>query len=212
MIKIHSFTFNDFQENTYILYDESCECIIIDPGCYLPREELQIKKFISQKNLKPTKLLNTHCHIDHVFGNSFIAQNYNLELEIHTLELRILEAVKEYSKLYGYHYAESPKPNNFLMEGDPIEFGNSKLETLFVPGHSPGHLAFISPDQKFIIGGDVLFQGSVGRTDLPGGDHATLISSIKTKILPLDEDYQVFAGHGPSTNIAYEKENNPFLK
>ena len=211
MITIQYFTFNPMQENTYVLYDESGECILIDPGCYHVNEKQKLVAFIEEKQLTPVRLLNTHCHIDHVLGNRFVADKYGLKLEIHKNEHSLLLAVKEYAHLYDLNYEESPLPQDYLDEAGKIEFGNSQLDIIFVPGHSPGHLAFVSRDQKFVIGGDVLFQEGIGRTDLPGGDYGVLMTSIKSKFIPLGDDYQVYPGHGPSTNIAYEKDNNPFL-
>ena len=213
MIKIQSFAFNGFQENTYVLFDESKKCIIIDPGCYEQNEKLELERFIVDNELEPVKLINTHCHIDHVLGNRFVAEKWSLDLEMHELDLPTLHSVKDYCQLYGFHnYEESPEPSTFLKEGDKIHFGNSSLDVLFTPGHAPGHIVLYSNEQHFVIGGDVLFQMSIGRTDLPGGDYDTLINSIKDKLLPLDEQTKVYSGHGPSTTIGYEKTNNPFLK
>ncbi|MBL6657486.1 MAG: MBL fold metallo-hydrolase [Flavobacteriales bacterium] len=213
MIKIQSFTFNGFQENTYILFDESKTCIIIDPGCYEENEKLKLEKFIVDNELEPVKLINTHCHIDHVLGNHFVAKKWGLDLEIHEKDLSTLHSVKDYCQLYGFHnYEQSPEPSIFLKEGDKIHFGNSSLDILFTPGHAPGHIVLHSKEQHFVIGGDVLFQMSIGRTDLPGGDYDTLINSIKDKLLPLDEQTKVYCGHGPSTSIGFEKMNNSFLK
>lgn len=213
MIKIQSFAFNGFQENTYVLFDESKKCIIIDPGCYEQNEKLELVRFIVDNELEPVKLINTHCHIDHVLGNRFVAEKWSLDLEMHELDLPTLHSVKDYCQLYGFHnYEESPDPSTFLKEGDKIHFGNSSLDVLFTPGHAPGHIVLYSNEQHFVIGGDVLFQMSIGRTDLPGGDYDTLINSIKDKLLPLDEQTKVYSGHGPSTTIGYEKTNNPFLK
>ncbi|MDG1188951.1 MAG: MBL fold metallo-hydrolase [Flavobacteriales bacterium] len=213
MIKIQSFTFNGFQENTYVLFDESKKCIIIDPGCYEQNEKLELERFIVDNELEAVKLINTHCHIDHVLGNRFVAEKWSLDLEMHELDLPTLRSVKDYCQLYGLHnYEESPEPSTFLKEGDKIHFGNSSLDVLFAPGHAPGHIFLYSKEQHFVIGGDVLFQMSIGRTDLPGGDYDTLISSIKDKLLPLDEQTKVYCGHGPSTTIGFEKANNPFLK
>jgi glyoxylase-like metal-dependent hydrolase (beta-lactamase superfamily II) len=213
MIKIQSFTFNGFQENTYVLFDESNKCIVIDPGCYEQNEKLELERFIVDNELEPVKLINTHCHIDHVLGNRFVSEKWSLDLEIHELDLPTLRSVKDYCQLYGFHnYEESPEPSTFLKEGDKIHFGNSSLDVLFAPGHAPGHIVLYSKEQHFVIGGDVLFQMSIGRTDLPGGDYDTLISSIKDKLLPLDEQTKVYCGHGPSTTIGFEKANNPFLK
>ncbi|MCB9359893.1 MAG: MBL fold metallo-hydrolase [Flavobacteriales bacterium] len=212
MITIHQFTFNGFQENTYILCDETKECVVIDPGCYSNSEQQELVDFIAKEGLKPVKLLNTHCHIDHILGNNFIAKTYNLGLEMHKNDLPTLHATTEYGHLYGFAVDQSPEPTTFLDEGDVIVFGNSKLDILFVPGHAPGHIVFVNHEQKFVINGDVLFYGSIGRTDLPGGDHQTLINSIKTKMFALADDYVIYTGHGPSTTIGFEKANNPFLQ
>jgi hydroxyacylglutathione hydrolase len=212
MICIHAFVFNPFQENTYILHDSTNDCIIIDPGCCDQKEQEKLSGYITEKGLNPVRLLNTHCHIDHIMGNRYVCETYSLKLEAHELEIVILEAGKGYADLYNFTYDPSPYPSVFLTVKDTIKFGDSRLEILFVPGHSPGHIAFVGKDQKFVIGGDVLFLGSIGRTDLPGGDHSTLISSIKTQFLPLGDDFEVFTGHGPSTTIAHEKSSNPFLR
>ena len=212
MIKIKTFAFNPFQENTYLLFDETGECAIIDPGCYDDFEEKELTAFIEEKKLKPVKLLNTHCHIDHIFGNKFISDKYKLGLEIHKLDLVVLKRAEDACKLYGIPgYEVSPEPEKFIDEGDEIFFGKSKLEILFVPGHAPGHIAFVNKEQRFIIGGDVLFYGSIGRTDFPGCDHDALIRSIKNKFYTLGDDFQVMPGHGPDTNIGFEKKNNPFV-
>lgn len=211
MIIVDYFAFNGFQENTYILHDETKECVIIDPGCYSNTEQQELVNFIESKGLKPVKLLNTHCHIDHILGNNFVAKTYNLGLEIHEKDLATLHATTEYGHLYGFTVDKSPEPSNFLKEGDVVKFGNSQLDVLFVPGHAPGHIVFVCHEQKFVINGDVLFYGSIGRTDLPGGDHQTLINSIKTKMFVLGDDYKVYTGHGPATSIGFEKMNNPFL-
>ncbi len=211
MITVDYFAFNGFQENTYILHDETKECVIIDPGCYSNTEQQELVSFIENNGLKPVKLLNTHCHIDHILGNNFVAKTYNLGLEMHENDLATLHATTEYGHLYGFTVDKSPEPSNFLNEGDVVKFGNSQLDVLFLPGHAPGHIVFVCHDQKFVINGDVLFYGSIGRTDLPGGDHQTLINSIKTKMFALGDNYKVYTGHGPATTIGFEKMNNPFL-
>jgi hydroxyacylglutathione hydrolase len=211
MISIHSFTFNPIQENMYLLYDETKECVIIDPGCYDNEERNTLAAFISDNKLKPVRLLNTHCHLDHVFGNGFVSREYDLKLEINKNDQKVLDAFQTSCDLYGMNCDPSPQPSVFLEEGDIINFGNSKLEILFTPGHSPGSITFYNREQKFMIAGDVLFYGSIGRTDLPGGNHATLISSITEKLLPLGDDFKVYSGHGQPTNIGFEKQNNPFL-
>jgi hydroxyacylglutathione hydrolase len=211
MINIHYFTFNGFQENTYILSDETKQCVIIDPGCYSNEEEQELVSYIAKNELTPIKLLNTHCHIDHVLGNSFVASKYSIGLEMHEKDLPTLHATPNYGHTFGFNIDKSPEPTMLLNEGDVVKFGNSELNVLFTPGHSAGHIVFVNHKQKFIINGDVLFQGSIGRTDLPGGDHNTLIDSIKTKLLTLDDDFEVYTGHGPKTTIGHERNHNPFL-
>ena len=212
-MKVKSFTFNQFQENTFVVYDNTKECLIIDPGCYSENERTELRTFIMSEGLKPVKLINTHCHIDHVLGNKFTSELWDLELYIHKEDLPVLENVKDISGFFGFeNYERSPSPKNFLAQGDSLNFGDSSFDILFTPGHAPGHICLLSKKDGFIIAGDVLFNGSIGRTDLPGGDYDTLIESIKTKLLPLDENTIVYCGHGPSTSIGKEKMNNPFLQ
>ena len=212
-MNIKSFTFNPFQENTYVVYDESKECIIIDPGCYNVQEQEELKSFVNEKELTPIKLINTHCHIDHILGNQFVSEKWNLELYMHKLDIPLLEKSDEIGKMYGFEeYKGSPFPKYFLNEKDTITFGSSKFDILFTPGHAPGHICLYNKENNVLIAGDVIFQGSIGRTDLPGGNHETLINSIITKLFPLPNSTQIFCGHGPSTNLGYEKEHNPFLQ
>jgi len=211
MIKIQTFTFNAFQENTYVLFDHTKECVIIDPGCYDEYEKRHFSEFIELNQLKPVKLLNTHSHVDHILGNRFVADIYKLKLLMNENDLPGLKRTVDYGKVYGFQVEESPVPEEFLNEGDTVLFGESQLEVLFTPGHSPGSITFLNREQKFIISGDVLFLQSIGRTDLPGGNHQTLIESIKTKLFKLDDHFAVYAGHGPATSIGHEKQHNPFL-
>ena len=212
MIQIKYFTFNPFMENTFILFDEGGPAIIIDPGCSSREEEKVLADFIRSHKLNVEKIVNTHCHIDHVLGNFYCKQEFGAPLIIHKTELPMLRAVSTYASNYGFNQYHHVEPDAFIKEGEDLTFGEHRLKTLFVPGHSPGHVAFYSPEQKFCIGGDVLFQGSIGRTDLPGGDYDTLIRSIKTKLLPLEDEYVVHSGHGPITNIVFERKNNPVLQ
>ncbi len=211
MITIQSFTFNPFSENMYILYDETKEALIIDPGCYTQPEKEELAKFIVETGLKPVKLLNTHAHIDHVLGNNFVAGKFGLKLEMHEADVDLLRSAPVYGQMWGIKPEPSPEPSTFLTEGDVVLFGNSKLDVLFTPGHCPGSITFFSSAEKFAIVGDVLFYGSIGRTDLPGGNHELLISSIREKLFPLGDDMVVYPGHGPSTTIGFEKQHNPFL-
>lgn len=212
-MEIKTFTFNPFLENTYVLYDDTRECVIVDAGCYEEKEKKALVDFIAENNLDPVKLINTHCHIDHVFGLRFLADKYKLGLWFHQADMPVFTSTEMVAKMYELPGVElPPEPAGFIEEGDKIAFGNSNLDVLFTPGHSPGHVVFVNQHQKQVVGGDVLFYGSIGRTDLPGGDHNTLIASIKNKLFPLGDDYQVYSGHGPVTNIGFERQNNPFLQ
>lgn len=211
MISLMKFTFNPYQENTYILYDETGNCIIIDPGMYNGAEQNQLANFIKENKLSPTLLLNTHCHIDHVLGNKFVFDNWGLKPQFHEEELPVLEAVVSYAPQMGMHYEVSPQPDTFLPETGSVSFGNSILQLVFAPGHSPAHLCFYAQEENFLIGGDVLFFRSIGRTDLPGGNHQLLLKSITENLFLLPDDCTVHPGHGPATTIGFEKMNNPFL-
>jgi len=210
-MELQLFTFNAFQENTYVLYDETKECVIFDPGCNNQNEQNILVSFIDKQDLKPVRLINTHCHIDHVLGNQFISEKYQLPLEAHAGEVPVLEANVKVASMYGIPYNQSPPIAKYIEAGDTVEFGNSSLQTLFTPGHSPASISFFHETSKTLIAGDVLFNGSIGRTDLPGGNFDTLIKSIKEQFYPLGDDVTVYPGHGPSTTIGKEKLSNPFL-
>ncbi|RMF23348.1 MAG: MBL fold metallo-hydrolase [Bacteroidetes bacterium] len=214
MAKVVKFTFNPFQENTYLVVDEgSRTCVIFDPGCYDAHEKDELATYIEQQELRPVRLMNTHCHLDHIFGNRFVAEKYGLPLEIHRGESPILASAPQAAMLFGLPAPEpSLAPGAFLEEGDQVTFGNTRLEVLLTPGHSPASLSFFCPDEGFVIAGDVLFYGSIGRTDLPGGDFDTLIRSIREKLLPLGDQVVVHPGHGPDTTIGFERRHNPFLQ
>lgn len=211
-MNLKKFVFNPFQENTYLIWDNEKHCAIIDPGCSDEHERNELTQFIETEELKPVKLLNTHCHIDHVLGNKFLAEKYDLGLEMHELDLPVLNAVPNYGATFGFNTGEMLQPTTFLKEGEVINVGEIELNILFVPGHSPGSICFYHIPTKQVISGDALFYGSIGRTDLPGGNHNQLIEAIKSQLLTLPEDVQVHSGHGPSTNIGFEKANNPFLQ
>ena len=211
MLKIKVFTFSPIQENTYVLYNEKSECLIIDPGCYFPEEQQELKDFIDKSGLLPKWLVNTHCHLDHVFGNKFIAETYNLTLHLHPKEEIVLQFAPTSGLMYDMPFDNYQGEFIFLNEGDKITLGKDELEIIHAPGHSPGSICFYCKEQKFIIGGDVLFNGSIGRTDLPMGDHQTLLNSIKQKLFVLPDDVIVYSGHGPETTIGVEKKSNPFV-
>ena len=212
MLNVQSFTFNPVQENTYLLYNEERLCCIIDPGCYFASEEIELRNFIELHQLTPKYLLNTHCHLDHIFGNRFIHKTYGLVLQLHKLEKQVLELGPVSGQMWQLPFDNYDGDLKFIDESDKINLGNDELEILFTPGHSPGHICFYDRASRFLIGGDVLFNGSVGRTDLPGGDFATLEQSIKTKLYTVPEDVIVYPGHGDSTTIGDEMKTNPFVK
>lgn len=211
MLRVHSFTFNPFQENSYVLHDGR-EAILIDPGCWNNAEERELEGWLAEQGLAPTRLILTHAHIDHVLGCAWAGRRYGLRPELHRADLPLLEMAPRQGDLYGVPCEAAPEPARFIEPGERIALGGLELSVLFVPGHSPGHIALFSEEGRFVIAGDVLFQGSIGRTDLPGGDFDTLIRSIKEELFPLGDDVKVCCGHGPSTTIGRERKSNPFLR
>ncbi len=212
MLQIKKFAFNPFQVNTYILYDETGECAIIDAACYSDDEKQLLEDFITEKQLKPVLLINSHCHIDHILGNNFVYETWGLKPLLHDKGLAFLESAADYGRTFGFEVDTPVMPDEYLSDGQNLSFGNQNLTVLVTPGHADGSICLYHQQQKKIWVGDVIFHGSIGRTDLPTGDYDTLIDSIKTKLLILPEEVQVFSGHGPTTTIGREKENNPFLK
>jgi glyoxylase-like metal-dependent hydrolase (beta-lactamase superfamily II) len=211
MLRLKVFTFNPFLENTYILYDETKDAAIFDPGCYENHEKTELTDFIERENLNVTHLINTHCHIDHVLGNAFVKAKYDVDLWIHRNEIPVLKSVSAYAPNYGFAGYQDTEPDKFIDQNQKLKIGNTELEIRFVPGHSPGHLVFYHEPSGICIAGDTLFQGSIGRTDLPGGNHQTLLRSIKSELFTLPDDTKVYPGHGPETTIGTEKEYNPFV-
>ena len=211
MITLKRFAFNPFQVNTYVLSDETGECIIFDPGMQGDSEETEIAEYITANKLKPVMLLLTHAHIDHIVGNSFIANKYNLPLTAHKDCVPFLTNAIAHASTFGLTLNKVKDIDNFIDEDKDIEFGNSSLKVLFTPGHANGSLCFYSKEDKFVITGDVLFNQSIGRTDLQTGDYDLLQNSIWEKLFTLPDDTIVYAGHGPETSIGFEKVNNPFV-
>jgi len=212
MLQIKSFVFSPIQENTYLLHNELKECIIIDPGCYFDEEKNALKDFIYKTGLKPKLLLNTHCHLDHVFGNKFINETYGLALHLHEKEKQVLSFAPTSGLMYNMPFDNYAGEFILLKEGDKILLGEDELIVIEAPGHSPGSICFYSSKQHFVIGGDVLFHRSIGRTDLPGGNHQTLLNSIRQKLFVLPDQTIVYSGHGEPTSIGEEKLYNPFLQ
>ncbi len=211
MINIKTFVHNPFQENTYLLWDESSSCILVDPGSYLATEKEEVLNFIRDHNLVLQKLVCTHGHIDHILGSSFFSEIFKVSLEYHPEEKYLIEHAQEYAENYGFTFDKLPYLAPILMEGGEVSFGNSRLEVFHVPGHSKGSVALFSPDDRFVLVGDVLFKQSIGRTDLPGGDYDILMQSISQKLLSLPPKTIVYPGHGPATTIAEELEQNDFI-
>lgn len=211
MLTVQHFEFSPIMENTYVLYNESGDCVIIDPGCYDQREEQMLKSWIANQHLHPKFLLNTHCHLDHVFGNRYVHETWNLELYLHPNEKIVLDYAPEAGKRWNLPFVNYEGPLHYIRAGDTIRLGTDELVVLEAPGHSPGHICFYCREQEFVIGGDVLFRGSIGRTDLPGGNHAQLLDSIRSQLFTLPDTVRVYPGHRTSTTIGYEKRTNPFL-
>ncbi len=211
MIKISRFIFNSFQENTWLVNDETNECIIIDPGCIDKDERTILKEFIEEEGLTLVKSILTHGHVDHVCGTGFIKESYKLTPECHKLDVVLMKEAPLHGKIFGVQVEPSPVPEPSLEEGQDVVFGNSSLEIIHVPGHSAGSVAFFNKDEGLLFTGDVLFKGSIGRTDLPGGDYNVLMKSIYEKIIPLGPDIRVFPGHGGETTIGDELSTNPFI-
>lgn len=212
MIKVERLVFNAFQENTYLVYDDTAECVIIDPGCSNSAEEQELDDFISRNNLKPVAHIYTHCHIDHILGISHVFNRYGLRPVMHPASLPMLQGAPEHGRMFGIEMSEIVEPETFFNDGDEVKFGNATLEVRYTPGHADGHVCLVNHQEKFVIVGDVLFNGSIGRTDLPTGDFDTLAQSIRTKLYTLPPDFIAYPGHGPHTTIEQEKNSNPFVR
>jgi hydroxyacylglutathione hydrolase len=212
MLHIQSFVFNHFQEKTYVLYNDDNECWIIDPGMYEPYEHAVFMEFIGKHKLHPQAIINTHAHIDHIFGVNRVAASFNIPFGLHKDDLPVLEYSVHSAALFGLSIPPTIKPTLIFNDGDVFQAGGDQLRILHCPGHSPGSVAFYYEPGKWVIGGDVLFAGSIGRTDLPGGNFLTLINSIQTKLFSLPLDTKVYSGHGHTTTLQEEKLHNPFLQ
>jgi hydroxyacylglutathione hydrolase len=212
MLQIKSFTVGPFAENTYIIYNQNKQAIIIDPGMYDAKEDQTIFDFLSQEQLKLEQIINTHCHLDHVFGVHSIVTKYVIPFAFLQQEQSTYDWAAAAATKYGLQLNELPAPNYYIKKDDTIKIGEDELKVLFTPGHSPGHVCLYNELGNFVIAGDAIFQMSVGRTDLPGGDTNTLIQSIHREILSLPVHTTIYSGHGPSTTVGFEKMNNPYLR
>jgi glyoxylase-like metal-dependent hydrolase (beta-lactamase superfamily II) len=211
MLNVKIFQFNPLQENTYLIFNEEQNCIIVDPGCYTDQERQQLLQFIASKALRPVLLVNTHCHLDHVFGNKFIHEQFGLELHIHEGEQKVLDMAPTSGLMWNLPFDNYQGKLHFIDESLPLQLGNDRLEILFTPGHSPASISLYSRKDDLLIAGDVLFRESVGRTDLPGGNPDILSHSIRTKLYTLPDETIVYPGHGIPTTIGHEKHHNPFI-
>lgn len=212
MLHLASFTFNPFSENTYIIYNETGDAWIVDPGMYHAAEVTELTDFLKEKQLVLRAIINTHTHIDHIFGVPALKNKFGIPFHMHEADLPVLEGARGSAMLFGFDFPEKPEPDGFIPHGEKWKLGEDELDVLFVPGHSPGSIAFYYQPGGWLISGDALFNGSIGRTDLPGGHHETLISTIKNNLFPLPDETTVYPGHGPATTIGQEKKTNPFLQ
>ena len=212
MLTIQGFTFNAYQENTWVISDESGECILIDPGCHSATEQRQLEQYVSKHQLTPVLLLNTHGHIDHMLGNAWAVNAFHIPFHTHQLVVNELQVAPSWGAMMGLNVAPSPLPDHFLSDGDTVTFGAQRLEVLFTPGHSAGHISFFHREEGHLFSGDVLFRQSIGRTDLPGGDYLTLMNTIADRLFPLGDKVVVYPGHGPATTIGAERATNPFVR
>jgi len=210
MLEIKKFVFNPFQVNTYLLYDESRECIIIDAGCCNKEEGDRLISYIESEGLKPIKVISTHCHIDHIFYNNYLLKQYGILCYSHREEKIVFDGAMACANSFGFNIDTDYKMN-YIEEGDVIKFGNTTIEIIHTPGHTSGGICLLERRQGLLFSGDTLFRGSIGRTDLPTGDYDTLIDSIKNKIFVLEENIKIFPGHGDSTSVKEEITSNPFF-
>ena len=210
---VKTFEFNPVSENTYVVYDETKECVIIDPGCFYPDEKNDLLNFITDNDLVVKHVLNTHLHFDHVFGLNFVEDQFHMKTEANKADEFLLENMLTQLQMFGFKNTDEKIPTigTYLKENDVVTFGNQRLIVLEVPGHSPGSIVFYNQGAGSLFVGDVLFRGSIGRTDLAGGNHGQLIKGIKEKLMTLPGDTIVYSGHGPTTTISFEKQNNPYL-
>ena len=212
MLNVNYFTFNAFEENTYIIVNEKKECWIVDPGMYQQEEQEALFSYIAEKQLKPQAIINTHTHLDHIFGVQALMNKYGIPFGVHEQELQVLKIAAGSATLFGFDFKKAPQPTFYIKENEPLKLGDDTLAVFYTPGHSPGSISFYYPKGNWVISGDVLFSGSIGRTDLPGGDMNILLNSIRTHLFTLPGETIVLSGHGPATKIAEEKLHNPFLK
>lgn len=212
-MKIKTFEFNPLGVNTYVLYDKTGECIIIDASCFFPDERELLLNFILDNNLVVKHMVNTHLHFDHIFGANFITSQFGLKLQVHPDDVFLLENLPQQLQMFGFNtnVDYTPEIGNYLKENSIIDFGQQQLKIFHVPGHSPGSIVFYNEKERYAVVGDVLFNGSIGRTDLPGGNFEQLSEGIQTKLFTLPDETVIYSGHGPITTVGHEKKYNPFV-
>lgn len=211
MIKIEKFVVNPLQENTFVVSDETGACIFVDPGFYYEEEHTEVKEYVEDNNLKPVKIVNTHCHFDHIMGVEFLRKEYGIPFHAHAEDAYWIEKAEEQGEMFAINMKKVAPTDYHFSEKETVKFGNTEFKIIHIPGHSPGHVVFYNEKNSLLIAGDVLFYGSIGRTDLPGGNYNELISGIKNKLFPLPDETKVYCGHGQETTIGFEKSSNPFL-
>jgi glyoxylase-like metal-dependent hydrolase (beta-lactamase superfamily II) len=212
MIKVKNFVFNELEVNSFVLYDESKECVIIDPGCHQEKQRQVLSDFIAQQELKPVLIINTHGHFDHIFGNSWAKSTFKCPVLMHEDDFPLIEHADKYAGIFGFTIEMPPLPDRYVIDGEIVRFGVSELQIIHVPGHSPGSICLYAGQEHLLICGDVLFMGSVGRSDFIGGDHQLLIRGISEKLMILPRETILWPGHGPKTTIGHEYDTNPFLR
>jgi hydroxyacylglutathione hydrolase len=211
MLYLSSFTFNPFQENTFIIHNDEKHCWIVDPGMYNSNELSYFFNHLDNEKLIPQGIINTHTHIDHILGVNALVDRYNIPFSFHEQDQPVLNSASGSAAMFGFDFKDIPKASAYIPHTEPLKLGDDELHVLFVPGHSPGSIAFYYPEGKWLVSGDTLFSGSIGRTDLPGGNHNQLLGSIRTQLFTLPDDVTAHPGHGPATTIGSEKMYNPFL-
>lgn len=211
-MKIARLIFNPLQENTYVVWDESLEAVVIDAGNMSERENATLEQFLSERGLTPVYALNTHGHFDHLMGVEFLRQRYGAKFAVSSKDKFLVENAAQSAELFGVRAGDMPEKIDVDLEGmQSISFGQSELQIISTPGHTPGHVAFYEPEAKLLFTGDTLFRESIGRTDLPGGDYSWIMKSILDKIMPLGDEVKVYPGHGETTDIGHESMYNPFV-